>query len=216
VQDADDCHHRRGDSRQRGAQLRDPPHPAPRRPLRQAVPLPRRRRGATPPPALSEPQGLGRGRADVACRHCEGVGGWRRAAFALSPRGQGDARGDRGAAPRTWGLTVVLTGGRAARGVARQYEPGFFSGLTSKVVEILGDAFPELRSHPGTSMTPEKVAQVILEEEVRSPRPPPPGGSPVLSICVARARLGGLGISTPPGCPLGPCAVARAAHERRE
>ena len=48
-----------------------------------------------------------------------------------------------------------------------QYEAGFFSGLTSKVVEILGDAFPELRSHPGTSMTPEKVAQVILEEEVR-------------------------------------------------
>ena len=35
-------------------------------------------------------------------------------------------------------------------------------------MEILGDAFPELRSHPGTSMTPEKVAQVILEEEVRA------------------------------------------------
>eukprot|EP00292_Cryptomonas_paramecium_P002063 CAMPEP_0113686664 /NCGR_PEP_ID=MMETSP0038_2-20120614/15427_1 /TAXON_ID=2898 /ORGANISM="Cryptomonas paramecium" /LENGTH=975 /DNA_ID=CAMNT_0000607035 /DNA_START=18 /DNA_END=2945 /DNA_ORIENTATION=- /assembly_acc=CAM_ASM_000170 len=46
------------------------------------------------------------------------------------------------------------------------YEPGFFAGLTSKVVEILGGAFPELQNNPGTNMTPEKVAQVILEEEV--------------------------------------------------
>jgi hypothetical protein len=58
---------------------------------------------------------------------------------------------------------------RRSRRDPAQYEPGFFAGLTNKVVEILGDAFPELRSHPGTSMTPEKVAQVILEEEVRAP-----------------------------------------------
>jgi len=46
------------------------------------------------------------------------------------------------------------------------YEAGFFSGLTAKVVELLGDAFPELKGNPGTGMTPEKVSQVILEEEL--------------------------------------------------
>jgi len=47
-----------------------------------------------------------------------------------------------------------------------QYEPGFFSGLTPLVVEILGGAFPELNGNPGTDMTPEKVAAIILEEEI--------------------------------------------------
>jgi alanyl-tRNA synthetase len=46
------------------------------------------------------------------------------------------------------------------------YEPGFFSGLTPVVVELLGDAFPTLRGSPGTGMTPEKVAAIILDEEI--------------------------------------------------
>ena len=46
------------------------------------------------------------------------------------------------------------------------YEAGFFSGLSPLVVEILGGAFPELKGNEGTGMTPEKVAAIILEEEV--------------------------------------------------
>jgi hypothetical protein len=48
-----------------------------------------------------------------------------------------------------------------------QYEAGFFASLTKVVVELLSDAFPELAGNAGTGMTPEKVAEVILDEEVR-------------------------------------------------
>ena len=47
-----------------------------------------------------------------------------------------------------------------------KYEAGFFAGLSSLVIDLLGDTFPELRGNPGTGMTPEKVSQIILEEEV--------------------------------------------------
>jgi len=47
-----------------------------------------------------------------------------------------------------------------------QYEAGFFSSLSSLVVDVLGEAFPELKGNPGVGMTPEKVASIIYEEEV--------------------------------------------------
>ena len=37
------------------------------------------------------------------------------------------------------------------------YEAGFFAGLVGLVVQLLGDAFPELKGNPGTGMTPDKV-----------------------------------------------------------
>lgn len=46
------------------------------------------------------------------------------------------------------------------------YEAGFFASLVPTVVELLGDAFPELKLNPGNGFTPEKVAEIILEEEV--------------------------------------------------
>ncbi len=51
--------------------------------------------------------------------------------------------------------------------MCEQYEAGFFASLTKVVVELLSDAFPELAGNIGTGMTPEKVAEVILDEEVR-------------------------------------------------
>uniref|UniRef100_A0A6U4ZAK0 Alanine--tRNA ligase n=3 Tax=Hemiselmis andersenii TaxID=464988 RepID=A0A6U4ZAK0_HEMAN len=45
------------------------------------------------------------------------------------------------------------------------YEAGFFAGLVPLVVELLGDAFPELKLNPATGFTPEKVAEIVLEEE---------------------------------------------------
>jgi hypothetical protein len=53
------------------------------------------------------------------------------------------------------------------------YEAGFFAGLVGLVVQLLGDAFPELKGNPGTGMTPEKVRAYTLNLQPQTLNPKP-------------------------------------------
>ena len=57
--------------------------------------------------------------------------------------------------------------------VGSTYEAGFFAGLVGLVVQLLGDAFPELKGNPGTGMTPEKVRAYTLNLQPQTLNPKP-------------------------------------------